>query len=149
MEVEERFKRLRAASEKWKKENYEYYLQQKRALSARPSYKAHRRQKYQEKQIILKATEGYVPPSRGRPRIYSPNSARQRKRETARTWASTRRAKEKISGKDKYLQDVNTPTSSEDSNRRSYTSRDSTPGWQERCRAYFEDTQREVPCDLS
>ena len=148
MEAEERRKRQRAASERWKRANYEYYLNQKRSLSTRPSYKAHRRQKYKEKQITLGAVEGYVPPVRGRPRIYSPRQARQRKRETARSWASTRRAKEKISGEDKYLHDVNTP-SSESSDRRSYTSRDSTPGWQERCRAYFEDTQREVPYDLS
>ena len=149
MEAEERRKRQRAASERWKQANYEYYLQQKRSLSTRPSYRAHRRQKYREKQITLRATEGYVPPVRGRPRIYSPGQARRRKRETARTWASTRRAKEKISGKDKYLQDVNTPTSSEDSHRRSHSAGGSTPGRQERCRAYFEDCQREVPGDLS
>ena len=148
MEAEERRKRQRAASERWKKANYEYYLQQKRSLSTRPSYRAHRRQKYREKQITLRATEGYVPPVKGRPRIYTPSSARQRRRETARIWASTRQAKEKISGKDKYLQDVNTP-SSESSDRRCYTSRGSTPGRQERCRAYFEDSQREVPGDLS
>ena len=149
MEAEERRKRQRAASERWKQANYEYYLQQKRSLSTRPSYRAHRRQKYREKQITLRATEGYVPPVRGRPRIYSPCQARQRKRETARTWASTRRAKEKISGKDKYLQDVNTPTSSENSHRRSHSTGGSTPGRQERCRAYFEDYQRQVPGDLS
>ena len=149
MEVEERYKRQRAASERWKKENYEYYLHQKRALSARPSYKAHRRQKYKEKQITLKATEGYVPPVRGRPRIYSPRQAQQRKRETARTWASTRRAKEKISGKENYQQDVNTtPTTSEESHRRSHSSRGATPGRQEWCRVESEDSRREVPGDL-
>ena len=148
MEAEERHKRQRAASERWKQANYEYYLNQKRSLSTRPSYRAHRRQKYREKQITLRAVEGYVPPVRGRPRIYSSSQARQRKRETARTWATTRRTKEKISGKENYLRDVNTP-SSESSDRRSYTSRESAPGWQERCRAYFEDAQREVPCDLS
>ena len=116
MEAEERYKRQRAASERWKKANYEYYLNQKRALSARPSYKAHRRQKYMEKQIILKASEGYVPPLRGRPRIYSPRQALQRKRESARSWVSTRRAKEKISVKENYQQDVNTnSTASEES----------------------------------
>ena len=149
MEAEERRKRQRAASERWKQANYEYYLNQKRSLSTRPSYRAHRRQKYREKQITLRAVEGYVPPVKGRPRIYSPCQARQRRRDTARTWASTRRAKEKISGKDKYLQDVNTPTSSENSDRRCHTRGGSTPGWQERCRAYFEDSQREVPGDLS
>ena len=149
MEVEERRKRQRAASERWKQANYEYYLNQKRSLSARPSYKAHRRQKYREKQITLRATEGYVPPVKGRPRIYSSSQARQRKRETARIWASTRRAREKISGEDKYLHDVNTP-SSESSDRRCYTSRSSTPGRRERCRAYFEDRRwEEDPTDLS
>ena len=115
MEVEERYKRQRAASERWKKANYEYYLNQKRALSARPSYRAHRRQKYKEKQIILKASEGYVPPLRGRPRIYSPREALQRKRESARSWASTRRATYKISRKENYQQDVTDPTASEES----------------------------------
>ena len=149
MEAEERRKRQRVASERWKRANYEHYLQQKRTLSARPSYKAHRRQKYREKQITLKAIEGYVPPVRGRPRIYSPGQARRRKKETARSWASARRAREKISGKDKYLHDVNTP-SSESSDRCCYTSRSSTPGRWERCRAYFEDRRREEdPADLS
>ena len=150
MEAEERRKRQRAASERWKQANYEYYLQQKRSLSTRPSYRAHRRQKYREKQITLRASEGYVPPVRGRPRIYSPGQARQRKRETARTWASTRRAKEKISGKENYQQDVNTtPSTSEGSHRRSHTARGATPGWQERHRTESENSRCEVPGDLS
>ena len=149
MEAEERRKRQRAASERWKQANYEYYLQQKRSLSARPSYRAHRRQKYREKQITLRAAEGYVPPVKGRPRIYSPSSARQRRRETARVWASVRRGKEKISGKENYLHDVNTPTSSESRDRRCYTSRESTPGRQERCRAFFENSRWQFPGDLS
>ena len=149
MEAEERRKRQRAASERWKRVNYEYYLNQKRTLSARPSYKAHRRQKYKEKQIILRAVEGYVPPVRGRPRIYSPGQALRKKRETARLWASIRRAREKISGEDKYLHDVNTP-SSQSSDRCCYTSRSSTPGRRARCRAYFEDRQwEEDPADPS
>ena len=149
MEAEERRKRQRVASERWKQANYEYYLNQKRSLSARPSYKAHRRQKYKEKQIILRAVEGYVPPVRGRPRIYSPCQARQRRRDTARSWASTRRAKEKISGKENYQQDVNTtPTTSEESHRRNHSSRGATQSRQERRRSEPGHYRCEVPGDL-
>ena len=147
MEAEERRKRQRAASERWKQANYEYYLQQKRTLSTRPSYRAHRRHKYREKQITLRAVEGYVPPARGRPRIYSPCQARQRRRDTARSWASTRRANEKISGKENYQQHVTT-TTSEESHRSSHTSRGAAPGRQEWCRVESEDSRREVPGDL-
>ena len=149
MEAEERRKRQRVAAERWKQANYEYYLIQKRGLSTRPSYRAHRRQKYREKQITLRASEGYVPPVRGRPRIYSPCQARQRRRDTARTWASTRRAKEKISGKENYQQDVNTtPTTSEESHRRRHSSGGATQSRQERRRSEPGHSRCEVPGDL-
>ena len=75
-------------------------------MSSRPSYKAHRRRKYQEKMESLRAAEGYVPPIRGRPRLYSPTEAARRRRETAREWAAAHRlAEEIISGKENYLHD--------------------------------------------
>ena len=114
MEAEVKRERQRAASEHWKANNYQYWILQKRALSSRPSYKAHRRRKYKEKMDSLKAAEGYVPPIRGRPRLYSPTEAAQRRRKTAREWAAAHRlAKDIISGKENYLHD-NTATTSEE-----------------------------------
>ena len=45
----ERFKRLRARQERWKRDNRETYLEQKRQLSRRPEYMARRRQTYARK----------------------------------------------------------------------------------------------------
>ena len=114
MEAEVKRERQRAASENWKANNRAYYLAQKRALSSRDSYKAHRRRKYREKMDSLKAAEGYVPPIRGRPRLYSPTEAARRRRETAREWAAAHRLTEKVfSSKENYLHD-NTATTSEE-----------------------------------
>ena len=41
-----RWARHRLAVERWKIRNYDYYLQQKRELAARPEYLAHRRRMY-------------------------------------------------------------------------------------------------------
>ncbi len=41
-----RWARHRLAVERWKIQNYDYYLQQKRELAARPEYLAHRRRTY-------------------------------------------------------------------------------------------------------
>ena len=90
MEAEKKQKH-RAASEQWKRLNYEYYLMQKRILSSRPEYKAHRRMKYREKIQSLRMKENYLPPVRGRPRIYSLEEAARRRRETARSWVQKRR----------------------------------------------------------
>ena len=114
MEAEVKREKLRAASEHWKAQNYAYWILQKRALSSRDSYKAHRRRKYQDKMESLRAAEGYVPPIRGRPRLYSPTEAARRRRETAREWAAAHRLAEEIfSGKKNYLHD-NTATTSEE-----------------------------------
>ena len=99
MEAEKK-QRHRAASEQWKRSNYDYYLMQKRILSSRPEYKAHRRAKYHEKMQALRMKEDYVPPVRGRPRIYNPEEAAKRRRETARSWAVQKRRKQNISVKE-------------------------------------------------
>ena len=39
----------RASHEAWKRRNYQYYLEQKRRLAARPEYLAHRRMLYRAK----------------------------------------------------------------------------------------------------
>ena len=113
MEAEERRARRRAASERWKSDlqNYTYWIMQKRALSARPSYKAHRRARYQEKMAALRAAEDYVPVVRGRPRLYNAEEARQRRRETAREWAAAHRLNKKLSGKENYLHNHECPAS--------------------------------------
>ena len=88
--------RAKNASMKWKNANYAYYLCQKRALSARESYKAHRRAKCREKMQRLREAEDYVQPKRGRPTLYSPMQALQRRRAAARSWAAAHRMKEKL-----------------------------------------------------
>ena len=42
----ERFRRMRVRQERWKRDNREAYLEQKRQLSRRPEYVAYRRQTY-------------------------------------------------------------------------------------------------------
>ena len=44
----------RTACERWKQQNREYYLEQKRRLATRPEYKAHRREMYKQKVDELK-----------------------------------------------------------------------------------------------
>ena len=100
MEAERKKQKHRAASEQWKRLNYEYYLMQKRILSSRPEYKAHRRMKYREKIQSLRVKDNYLPPVRGRPRIYNSEEAAARRRETARSWAVQKRRKENISVKE-------------------------------------------------
>ena len=120
MNAEERRAKHIAASLKWRNENYAYWCLQKRALSARDSYKAHRRAKYREKMQRLRETEDYVQPKRGRPALYSPTQALQRRRAAARSWAAAHRLKEKLSGMNKYLHEQTSETSSAESDRRSH-----------------------------
>ena len=61
-----RWQKGRAAVERWKAKNRDYYLQQKRQLASRPEYLAHRRAVYQERRQLLK-DQGLLP-KRGRPR---------------------------------------------------------------------------------
>ena len=65
-QVSNRILKRRAAVESWKKRNYEYYLLQKRLLSHRPEYLAHRRDMYRHKVENEKAL-GKLPKKRGRP----------------------------------------------------------------------------------
>ena len=83
----------RMACECWKRKNYEYYLEQKRMLSARPEYKAHRRELYKIKREIMMADEDYIPATRGRPRLYDADEKLLRKRECAKNWAMRSRAR--------------------------------------------------------
>ena len=63
----------RAAVELWKAKNRDRYLEQKRQLSARPEYKARRRELY--RQQVQELTElGILPRPKGRPRLYDEGS---------------------------------------------------------------------------
>ena len=57
----------RFACERWKINNRERYLEQKRILAHRPEYLAHRRTKYRQRRDELALT-GFLP-KRGRPKI--------------------------------------------------------------------------------
>ena len=50
-----RWQKHRAACERWKKANYQYYLAQKRECAHRPAYLAHRREMYKARQLRLRS----------------------------------------------------------------------------------------------
>ena len=102
MIAEETILRRRESAERWKANNYAYYLLQKRALSCREEYKTLRREKYRNKQELLRSLESYVSPIRGRPKLYTPKEALQRKRESAKKWAATHRTSRIFSASEKY-----------------------------------------------
>ena len=81
----------RVAFERWKQQNREYYLEQKRSLAARPAYKAHRRAMYKQKVDELKHL-GILPRKRGRPAMYDHGEALDIKRDRARAYAMRSRA---------------------------------------------------------
>ena len=111
--AEELLLRRRESAERWKANNYAYYLLQKRALSCREEYKALRREKYRKRQELLRSLESYVSPIRGRPKLYTPLEALQRKRESAKKWAATHRTSRIFSASEKYQpNDITSETSS-------------------------------------
>ncbi len=73
----------RAAVERWKANNRDYYLQQKRDLAARPEYRAHMRARYASQQAELREA-GILPRKLGRPRLYEGQEAIEMKRQRAR-----------------------------------------------------------------
>ena len=88
--------RRRVACEKWKRNNREYYLEQKRLLASRPEYKEHRRQMYKDRTDELKLL-GILPRKRGRPTMYVGPEALEMKRQRAREAAARYRLKQQIS----------------------------------------------------
>ena len=117
MIAEELLLRRRESAERWKANNYAYYLLQKRALSCREEYKALRRERYRKQQELLRSLEGFVSPIRGRPKLYTPLEALKRKRESAKRWAATHRTSRIFSTSEKYQPNDNTgETSSAASN---------------------------------
>ena len=89
----------RAAVEKWKAANRQVYLLQKRQLSARPEYKARRREMYRLHVQELKDL-GILPRRKGRPRLYEEGSreALEARREKGRRASARYREKKNISG---------------------------------------------------
>ena len=88
----------RAAVERWKAKNRDRYLEQKRQLSARPEYKARRRELY--RQQVQELTElGILPRPRGRPRLYEEGSqeALEARRERGRRASARYHEKQKTS----------------------------------------------------
>ncbi len=70
----------RQAVERWKTNNREYYLAQKRHLSSRPEYLAHRRDMYATRQAELRE-QGVLPKPMGRPRLYDVDEGLMRSKE--------------------------------------------------------------------
>ena len=80
---DERVLKRRAAVERWKANNREYYLKQKRELASRPEYKAKLRARYHEQQAELREA-CIVPRKLGRPRLYGGEEAIEVRRQRAR-----------------------------------------------------------------
>ena len=118
--VSEKILKRRAAVQRWKANNREYYLQQKRELSARPEYRLKMRQKYAEKQQELKDT-GILPRKMGRPRLYPPEEWRNVERERARLASARYRLRKKLSRVQENNESTTSPDPSSESDRSSYS----------------------------
>jgi hypothetical protein len=94
--AEETVLKRRAAVERWKANNREYYLQQKRDLSARPSYRARMRARYHKQQAELREA-GILPRKLGRPRLYDGEEALEMKRQRAREASARYRTRQLLS----------------------------------------------------
>ena len=96
MSMSEKILKRRAAVERWKANNRDYYLRQKRELSARPSYRARMRARYHKQQAELREA-GILPRKLGRPRLYEGQEAIEMKRQRAREAAARYRARQLLS----------------------------------------------------
>lgn len=92
MSMSEKIPKRRAAVERWKANNRDYYLRQKRELSARPPYRARMRARYHKQQAELREA-GILPRKLGRPRLYEGQEAIEMKRQRAREAAARYRSK--------------------------------------------------------
>ena len=104
----------RAAVERWKTNNREYYLQQKRELSARPEYRARMRARYHEQQTVLREA-GILPRRLGRPKLYDGPEAIERRRERQREATARYRSKIFSQVQEKDESTTTNETTSEDS----------------------------------
>ena len=94
--VSQQILKKRAAVERWKANNREYYLQQKRDLSARPEYRARMRAKYTAEREELKKA-GILPRKMGRPRLYDGQEAIDMQMQRAREASARYKARQIIS----------------------------------------------------
>ena len=86
----------RAAVERWKADHREYYLKQKRALAARPEYRAVCRARYKAQRDALKEA-GLLPRKLGRPVLYEGQEALDMQRQRAREASARYRARQLFS----------------------------------------------------
>ena len=82
--------------ERWKENNREYYLQQKRDLGSRPEYRLRMREKYAAGREELRQA-GILPRRMGRPRLYEGEEALEMQRQRARLASARYQTKIKIS----------------------------------------------------
>ena len=118
--VSEKVLKRRAAVERWKANNREYYLQQKRDLSARPEHRAKMRARYASQQAELREA-GILPLKLGRPLLYEGQEAIDMKRQRAREAAARYRTRQLFSQVEENDESKNT-TECENSDRSSDSS---------------------------
>ena len=94
--VSDKILKRRAAVERWKSNNREYYLQQKRDLSSRPEYRAKMRARYAAERAELRES-GLVPRKMGRPRLYDGEEAIDMRRQRAREASARYKARKILS----------------------------------------------------
>jgi hypothetical protein len=114
MQVSQKKLKRRAAVERWKTNNREYYLQQKRDLSARPEYRARMRAKYADQQAELKHL-GICPRKLGRPRLYDGQEAIDMQRQRAREASARYRRRQLFSHVEEKHESTTSSSSSEES----------------------------------
>ena len=112
--VPEDILKRRRAVERWKANNRDYYLQQKRELSARPEYRAKMRASYAAQQAELREA-GILPRPLGRPRLYDGEEALEMKRQRAREAAARYRLRLFSQVQEKDESEKSDSTTSEDS----------------------------------
>ncbi len=105
-----RILKRRQAVERWKAKNRDRYLEQKRMLSARPEYRAHRREMYRL-QVDELMELGFLPRPKGRPRLYDGAEAVEMRRERARRASAHYRLKKISQSTEKDEQSTSTDSS--------------------------------------
>ena len=109
-EVTKSVLKRRACCERWKIRNREKYLNQKRILGSRDSYKLHRKVMYRERVDELKVL-GILPRKRGRHQLYTGSEALEVKRHRAREATTRYRARQISHLKEKYESESSTTAS--------------------------------------
>ena len=114
MTVAEKRLKQHAAVERWKANNREYYLKQKRELSARPQYRAKMLAKYNREQAEKKDA-GILLRKMGRPRMYDGEEAIEMKKQRAREASARYRRRRELF----HVEENNESTTSSSSSEKS------------------------------